>query len=394
MRFVRGWASRVVFAVVLVAMGLALPADAALPVQDVVCDGGAFQANLSFRMKRSAWDCALNGIEVQTDGITIDLNGFTLAGPDKTDIGIDLAGRSNVTIRNGVIRGFGTGVNISNGAGNRIIGVDLPLNLIGISVATSNENVLKNNTVVSSGTGSKGIALASADQTIIAGNTVQGVVDPIDLDGTSDSNTVAENHVSDTNGMGVRILGSTGNTVKRNLIERAGYGVGATGTNHVITENRIENGFGESILLGTPTPSSGITITSNIIRGGRFFGMNIQPNHSNTKIIGNTIIGDTIAGISDQGVGTQIKNNRVTNGRVEGIVAVGDNTLIHGNKVLNNDTQGILANGTDGATITNNTVKSNTTGGIQAGGATNLSGSGNVATGNGGTQCNPAFLCE
>ncbi len=390
---VRGWASKIVLAVVLVATALALPADAALPVLDVVCDGGsAFQASTSFRMKRSAWDCDLNGIEVLTDGITIDLNGFTLGGPDKTDFGIDLAGRSNVTIRNGAIRGFGTGINIANGAGNRIIGVDLPLNLIGISVATSNENVLKNNTVVSSGTGTKGIALASADQTVITGNTVQSVIDPIDLDGSSDSNSIVANHVTDANGTAVRMAtGSVGNTVKGNLIERVGDGIGATGTNHVITENRIENAFGESINLFAAA-ASGITISSNTITGGRFFGIDVRAEHSNIKIIGNTITGGTIAGITDNGNGTEIRNNRVTNGRAEGIVAEGVNTLIHGNKVLNNDTVGIQATGTNGATITNNTVKNNTTGGLVA----NLSatGSGNVATGNGGTQCSPAFLCE
>ncbi|MDT8450581.1 MAG: right-handed parallel beta-helix repeat-containing protein [Wenzhouxiangellaceae bacterium] len=72
-------------------------------------------------------------ILIQTDDVTLDLNGFTISGPVScTDdrptncnqsgigIGIDAGGQTNVTIRNGVVRGMGSAGVVANGRGARI----------------------------------------------------------------------------------------------------------------------------------------------------------------------------------------------------------------------------------------------------------------------------------
>jgi hypothetical protein len=49
-----------------------------------------------------------DGIRVNADDVTIDLMGFTLAGPDSgSSVGITMNGRRNVEIRHGTIRSFG-----------------------------------------------------------------------------------------------------------------------------------------------------------------------------------------------------------------------------------------------------------------------------------------------
>ena len=65
-------------------------------------------------------------ITVAADDVTIDLAGFTLAGPDSgTNYGIYMSGRSNVEIRNGTVHGFhyGIGEDSSLGQGHRVIDV-------------------------------------------------------------------------------------------------------------------------------------------------------------------------------------------------------------------------------------------------------------------------------
>jgi hypothetical protein len=77
----------------------------------------------------SVTDVNKHGIRVDADNVTIDLMGYALAGPDEpnsTAYGISMNGRTNVEIRNGTIRHFGTyGIyEASGGAENhRIINV-------------------------------------------------------------------------------------------------------------------------------------------------------------------------------------------------------------------------------------------------------------------------------
>src|SRR6185369_3173398 len=55
--------------------------------------------------------CDATGLVVGADGVTIDLNGFTLSGDrNPGHFGIDVNGHSRVTIRNGIIRHFDAGI--------------------------------------------------------------------------------------------------------------------------------------------------------------------------------------------------------------------------------------------------------------------------------------------
>jgi hypothetical protein len=55
-----------------------------------------------------------NAIDIQTNNVVLDLNGFKLgglaAGPGTTTRGIHAADRQNITIRNGTVRGFLYGI--------------------------------------------------------------------------------------------------------------------------------------------------------------------------------------------------------------------------------------------------------------------------------------------
>ena len=73
-------------------------------------------------------DTTVHGITVNADNVTIDLMGYSLIGPDSgSNPGIYMNGRSNVEVRNGTVRDFGSdGIyeGASSGAkGHRIIAV-------------------------------------------------------------------------------------------------------------------------------------------------------------------------------------------------------------------------------------------------------------------------------
>ena len=76
-------------------------------------------ANLSLVFAQNG----MSGLRITGNDVTIDLNGFELAGLAGTDAGIFIGGGvSNVTIRNGTIRNWGG--NGINGAGNARVRVE------------------------------------------------------------------------------------------------------------------------------------------------------------------------------------------------------------------------------------------------------------------------------
>jgi nitrous oxidase accessory protein NosD len=65
--------------------------------------------------------CTGDGVVVGAAGIKIDLGGHSIQGDGVTeDVGVDVAGFSNITVSNGVLRNFNTGV-YSNGASHMTV---------------------------------------------------------------------------------------------------------------------------------------------------------------------------------------------------------------------------------------------------------------------------------
>lgn len=59
-----------------------------------------------------------NAIDIQANNVVLDLNGFRIAnlaaGPGTTASGISAFNRQNITIKNGIVRGFVVGININD----------------------------------------------------------------------------------------------------------------------------------------------------------------------------------------------------------------------------------------------------------------------------------------
>ena len=121
---------------------------AVITVQGVYC----FTDNLSTAMTSGI------AIQINTNNVILDLNGFKLgglaAGTGTTAFGIRANNRQNITIKNGTIRGFFKGIFLdSSGAfqGHVVEAIRADQNtLIGIEVFGSG-NIVRNNQVVATG---------------------------------------------------------------------------------------------------------------------------------------------------------------------------------------------------------------------------------------------------
>ena len=104
----------------------AVPLSTSLSCGQVIKQSVKLTANL---------DCKTDGLIVGADGITIDLNGFTLTGPgDKSSkVGVMFADNDGVTVQGpGTIENFQAGALFSGGEDNKISKVTFMNNEIAI----------------------------------------------------------------------------------------------------------------------------------------------------------------------------------------------------------------------------------------------------------------------
>jgi parallel beta-helix repeat protein len=187
-----------------------------------------------------------NLIEITTDNVTIDLNGFKLgglaAGTATTATGIFALDRINITIRNGTIRGFQRGIALTQGgstsSGHLVEHLLLEQNRFTGVFVQGTGNVIRNNNVVKTGLGgslieANGILVTDSNNTVIADNVVSGTSETNTARGIYVSNSalieVRDNSILDTGDattkFGIEINNSTDVTVIDNrIINAAGAG--------------------------------------------------------------------------------------------------------------------------------------------------------------------------
>jgi parallel beta-helix repeat protein len=229
--------------------------------------------------------CSSTGIQVDANDVTIDLMGYSLIGPGSGVVyGIYMNGRTNVEIRNGTIRDFGSmGIWESsepNGKEHRVINVRLISNLHGIWLQ-SYGNLVKDCSVydnqylgifVDAGTTVIGNTVhknGSAGIVASEGCTVQGNTSyengGIGIAGT-DGTEIINNTVSRNTGDGIEV--SNGCTVTGNNTSYSGYSGGDGAGIHVTgTDNRIEKNHVTNSDRGLDIDAAGNYITDNTVKG-------------------------------------------------------------------------------------------------------------------------------
>jgi len=193
----------------------AVPLSTSLSCGQVIKQSVKLTANL---------DCKTDGLIVGADGITIDLNGFTLNGPGEksSKVGVMFADNDGVTVQGpGTIENFQAGALFSGGEDNKISRVTFTENEIAVFQTGSKNIVIEDNLMFGnsigvaahSSSGSKlttnlfkgndlaGVTLVNSAGNALTMNTIQGSVNGIFLDGQSTKNNIDSNNVLQNRGV-------------------------------------------------------------------------------------------------------------------------------------------------------------------------------------------------
>ncbi len=303
----------------------------------------------------------------------IELNGAN-AGPNANGLTISHATVTpgGTTVKGLIINRFGgDGINVDHGTEHRIQGnyigtdatgnVDLGNGLNGVRLRSANNvigggNVATRNVI--SGNGAAGVvingAMATGNQLLgnYIGTNATGAAslaneDGVFISGGAANNSVSVNVVSGntSNGIEIRDINSTGNTVQANLI-----GTDSSGNNSIPNNAGVVVFSAPGALIGGNSTSLG-----NVISGNASFGVFLTSSSpATTNRVQNNFVGSTRNGAS-------LGNNSC------GIALTGDNGTITDNTIAFNHNDGICVLSGTGNLILANRIFSNSRLGIDLG---------------------------
>jgi parallel beta-helix repeat protein len=152
--------------------------------------------------------CAGDAFVINADNVTLDLGGRTITGPGMgpqtwprpqlDTVGVRTGGHTGVTIRNGTISQFSTGIYFVDMEKSRIEDVTSERNRYGFYIHASKQNVVRRSTVMAN---IYGLHLQDANDNLVEGN-----------------NLVRQTYNS-PGGYGIYLYQSTGNRIVENTIE-------------------------------------------------------------------------------------------------------------------------------------------------------------------------------
>ncbi|MFC1602008.1 right-handed parallel beta-helix repeat-containing protein [Pseudomonadota bacterium] len=220
-------------------------------------------------------DGTKDGIEITTNNVTVDLNGFSISGSGN-GIGRGIVGPSSITVENGVVRDMG---------GH---GIELD----------SQARVQK---VRSFGNGGHGISVTSA-----------GILN--------------DNSAADNAGNGIRIgvtsvvIGNAANVNGGNGIEEvvAFQSPPAQGGGSLVKNNTVGRNTGNGIVVGGSSMVKDNTANSNDMNGIVVFDFNDDPLVAGCLVVSNTANLNNSDGINTQ-AGCSVKNNTANGNNDDGI---------------------------------------------------------------------------
>jgi parallel beta-helix repeat protein len=190
---------------------------------------------------------------------------------------------------------------------------------------------------------------------------------------SSNNNVITGNTVSNNEGGGIRLSSSSNNTITDNNVSNNGYGIGlSSSSNNTITGNIATNNGYCGIDLGN---SSNNYITNNNVSNNDWFGI-MFCGFCNNNTIKNNIANKNkeLSGIGflagycygESINNNTIKNNIANNNGCFGIDISGSCNTVTGNNVGNNSFDGILLyNSSNNNIIANNTASNNNNTGIR-----------------------------
>jgi parallel beta-helix repeat protein len=218
-------------------------------------------------------DCPANGLVIGAPNITLDLKGYTIDGVGGGN-GVDnTAGYKGVTIKNGRIRQFSTGVSLEHATHNYLSDLWASHNSDGIFLLASDKNRIEKNTT--------------------SDNEITGIT----LDDGSDNNRVEKNSSFDNLNFGIAVEDtSNNNRITKNIASdnaNAGIFVDSSSSGALMERNVANRNTGDGILIG----NAATTLKNNTTNNNGGWGINAVPGVADgggNKATGNVEVGQCL----------------------------------------------------------------------------------------------------
>lgn len=336
------------------------------------------------------------GIKVQRDNVVIDGCGYSIQAREYVYSGIDLTGRSNVTIKNMQIRDFNHGFYLDESSGNTISGNDISGTSskgypTGLWVWNSSNNIIIGNNITAHN--EYGIIFMFSYNNTLLGNEITNNECGIYFEHSS-NNVLRNNHLND-NKESIHIVFhdlsdvvhdiDASNTIdgksvyywvnQQNKVVPADAGfVGIINCINITVQNLNLTNNPEGILLVSTTDS--IITHNNIENSGT--GLSIK-NSQNVTVIGNHVTGISVVGSNS----IAIIRNDVANSRGVGIgLTNSKGVIVSGNNITANSNGGVELLYSNGNNLSYNCIADNQYAGINIVGHNTLDCSENRFIGN------------
>jgi parallel beta-helix repeat protein len=318
------------------------------------CGSTLDQPNTTYRLTRNL-DCrhlvsGPEGLVVGADGVTVDLAGHAILGPNDGSghSGVISDGHAGTRVlgHGGAIRGFPVGVTLTNCTGARV--TDLTVTVEDIAQLFSS-----------------GVTVGTCTDTAVAGIHAVGTASGIQLYNGGPGNSVTDS-VFSANSTGIDV----------------GHEQDVT-----IADNKITNSD-TGIQLGNNT---GAEISGNVVSGGHD-GV-VDETNTATTIAGNVLTGNRY-GLMSSDSDSVIRNNRANHNRLDGIsVLLPQHLVLRGNTANDNAYAGItIAWNNAGTAAAWRNVAYRNQYGLTA--DSPVAGAHNVAAGNRTRNCDKGWVCD
>ena len=310
-------------------------------------------------------DCPNNGIVIGADDITLDLNGHTISGDgqqvgscpenEACEVGVLNDGHDGVTMRDGSVREFDTGVVVFGARDNRVIRISSKKNIsFGFFVFDSSHSRVRDSSgsdnIPPEGDGmgvffshglrivdntfrnnaGPGIHVDGSNGNLIKGNLFSHSSPGVLIGGDEASDRGDRNEVRGNrfvrNDGGVGVNGSR-NVVKRNRLFRDGHGIAIEqGSHNLVARNVVIDARSRGISLGLDLPDESIggvdnIVRRNVVRGSA--GDAFLVNHKGSSLLKrNLASGAKGDGFHIESRSTKLTKNRAPRNAAIGIEAV------------------------------------------------------------------------
>ncbi len=245
----------IVLVAVLVTVGLALTGSGGAATTDLIC-GTTITSSVALTHDVT---CPGDGIEIDGGNppLVINLNGHTLKGSGGSTFGIWVSGGSNVTIENGTISGFGSGIDAEGSNNVKIGNIRASKDGDGIDVFDRAYYTVIQNSIITENSGD-GVNVSLYSYSItITGSTITRNAGHGYYANTSDGSFLTGNTILYNGAQGIYLWDSysrlTGNFISWNALD----GIYITdylpvpGVD-ILTSNHAEHNGGYGMVVGIP----------------------------------------------------------------------------------------------------------------------------------------------